>query len=237
MDSSTSPKLWEHWGTTSLPLKDNRPQLQGFLSASKTHEGRCACAGRDGKRTVFLAGLGVACLCMTVLGCDCITTNYTYTQGIRGSLLSICTALSALSGLPSTMLFSRVRGTVAWPAQKSYPAGPRRLSDTVFATRSPLDLTVFSHWLSQNSSPKLELLKEDEVQVYFFERNMNPPLLLDCSSIHWINSTFLFEGEWDPEHPESYISIILLLSGAILARIDEWGSCVTWDSADCDYDK
>lgn len=48
------------------------------------------------RQTVFLAGLGLAFLYMTVLGIDCITTGYAYTQGIGGSLLSILTALSAV---------------------------------------------------------------------------------------------------------------------------------------------
>lgn len=45
-------------------------------------------------------------LYMTILGFDCITTGYVYTQGTGGSLLNILTALSAVSGLMGTSLFT-----------------------------------------------------------------------------------------------------------------------------------
>lgn len=63
------------------------------------------------------------------------------------------------------------------------------------------------------------MLKEEQVHVYFFERNVKQPILPNRSSIHWTNSTVLLEGEQDLEYPESYISIILLFLGVILARI------------------
>lgn len=61
------------------------------------------------RQTVFLAGLDLAFLYKMVLGFDCITTGYTYNQGVGVSLLSLLTALSALSGLMGTMLFPRLR--------------------------------------------------------------------------------------------------------------------------------
>lgn len=52
-------------------------------------------------QTVLLAGLGLAFLYMT-----CTTPGYACTQGIGGSLLSILTALSAVSGLIGASLFT-----------------------------------------------------------------------------------------------------------------------------------
>lgn len=70
------------------------------------------------------------------------------------------------------------------------------------------------------------MLKDDQAHVYTFERNLNQPIFPDCSPIHWTNSTVLFDGQQAPEQPDSYISIFLLSSGVILARIGEhW---VTW---------
>lgn len=89
---------------------------------------------------------------------------------------------------------------------------------SVFAPGSPFDLAVFSLSLSKTSSSNHELLKEDQVHVYVFERNVNQPILPDCFSIHWTNNTVLCEGKQDPRHPESYIFIILLFSGVVLAR-------------------
>ncbi|ELW67597.1 Solute carrier family 40 member 1 [Tupaia chinensis] len=186
------------------------------------------------RQTVFLAGLGLAFLYMTVLGFDCITTGYAYTQGIGGSLLSILTALSALSGLMGTILFTRLRelyGLVTTGIISSWlHIGCLMLCVfSVFAPGSPFDPAVFSLPLSKNSS-NYELLNEDQVHVYPFERNLNQPILPDKkkrSSIHWTNSTVLFEGQQDPEQPESYISIILLFSGVILARIGLWSFDLT----------
>lgn len=84
-----------------------------------------------------------------------------------------------------------------------------------------MELAVFLLPLSNNSSSDHEVLNEGQVQVYSFETNVNQPILPGHSSIHWTSSRVLFEGEQDPEYPESYISVILLFSGVILARIGE----------------
>lgn len=49
----------------------------------------------------------------------------------------------------------------------------------------------------------------------------NQPLLPDRSSIHWTNSTVLFENTPTGPAPESYVSISLLFLGVITARIGE----------------
>ena len=97
---------------------------------------------------------------------------------------------------------------------------------SVFVPGSPLDLAVFSFPLSSYSSSNHEVLKENQVRAYSFERNVNLPILPDYSSIHWANSTVLFGGEQDPRYPESYISIVLLFPGVIMARIrEQWVTC------------
>nr|XP_012628753.1 solute carrier family 40 member 1-like isoform X2 [Microcebus murinus] len=184
------------------------------------------------RQTVFLAGLGLAFLYMTVLGFDCITTGFAYTQGIGGSLLSILTALSALSGLMGTILFTWLRGryglvTTGVISSWLHLGCLMLCVFSVFAPGSPFDLAFVSLHLSKNSSSNHELLKEDQVHVYPFERNLNQPILPDRSSIHWTNSTVLFDGQQRPEPPESYISIILLFSGVILARIGLWSFDLT----------
>ncbi|KAM5204005.1 LOW QUALITY PROTEIN: ferroportin-like [Hipposideros larvatus] len=176
------------------------------------------------RQTVFPAGLGVAFLYMTVLGFDCITIGNAYTQGIGGLLFSILTALWALSGLMGTILFTSLRGRYGLVTTGSISSwlhiGCLTLCVfSVFAPGSPSDLAVFSLPLSNNPSSDHEVLKEEQVHVYFFERNVKQPILPNRSSIHWTNSTVLLEGEQDLEYPESYISIILLFLGVILARI------------------
>uniref|UniRef100_A0A3Q1GA24 Solute carrier family 40 member n=1 Tax=Acanthochromis polyacanthus TaxID=80966 RepID=A0A3Q1GA24_9TELE len=63
------------------------------------------------RQPVFLAGMGLAFLYTTVLGFDCITTGYAYTQGISGSLLSLLMGVSAITGLMGTVMFTRLRKT------------------------------------------------------------------------------------------------------------------------------
>lgn len=221
-------------------LKDRESSLEGrqAVGASRRLGARGGCWEAYCRQTVFLAGLGLAFLYMTVMGFDCITAGYAYTQGVGGSLLSILTALSALSGLMGTILFTWLRGhyglvTTGIISSWLHMGCLTLCVFSVFAPGSPFDLAVFSLPLSNNSSSNHEVLKEDQVHVYSFERNMNQPILPDRSSIHWTNSTVLFEGEQEPEYPESYISISLLFSGVILARIGEQWATGGGDSAVC----
>ncbi|KAM5271798.1 ferroportin-like [Ctenodactylus gundi] len=216
-------------------LKEQQTTAKGILACLRNTR-RLLHTCREGwetycRQTVFLAGLGLAFLYMTVLGFDCITTGYAYTQGIGGSLLSILTALSALSGLMGTILFTRLRehyGLVTTGVISSWlHIGCLTLCVfSIFAPGSPFDTAIFSLPLSKNSSNQ-ELLKNNQIHVYPYERNLNQPILPDRSSIHWTNSTVLFDGQQVPEQPESYVSIILLFSGVILARIGLWSFDLT----------
>lgn len=145
---------------------------------------------------------------MTVLGFDCIMTGYAYTQGIGGSLLSILTALSAVSGLMGTILFTQLRkhyGLVTTGIISSWlHVGSLTLCVfSVFAQGSPFDMAAFFLPLSKNSSSNHELLKDDQACIYTFKRNLNQPIFPDHSPIHWTNNTVLFEGQQDPEQPGS----------------------------------
>ncbi|XP_048642286.1 solute carrier family 40 protein member 1-like isoform X2 [Marmota marmota marmota] len=229
-------------GTSKEP-KDCRSHLEGqwvttkrFLLCLRNTQ-RLLHTCREGwetycRQTIFLPGLGLAFLYMTVLGFDCITTGYAYTQGIGGFLLSILTALSALSGLMGTILFTWLRGhyglvTTGVISSWLHVGCLTLCVFSVFAPGSPFDTAVSSLPLSKNSSSSPKLLKDDQVHIYPFERNLNQPILPDRSSIHWTNSTVLFDGQQDLEQPESYVSIILLFSGVILARIGLWSFDLT----------
>nr|XP_020848863.1 solute carrier family 40 member 1-like [Phascolarctos cinereus] len=215
------------------------PTIDEFANMPKTLEGPEdppspleAQQDMTSRQTVFLAGLGLAFLYTTVLGFDCITTGYAYTQGIGGSLLSLLMAISAFSGLVGTIPFTRLR--------RSYGLVHTGLISSclhigclllcvfsVFAPGSPFDLGIFSLSLSQNSSLSHEMLKENTVHVSPFERNINQPILPGRSTIHWTNNTVLMDGPQESNQPESYISIILLFSGVILARIGLWSFDLT----------
>nr|XP_021484538.1 solute carrier family 40 member 1-like [Meriones unguiculatus] len=218
-------------------LEEQRATTKGCLLRCLHSTRRLLHTCREGwetycRQTVFLAGLGLAFLYMTVLGFDCITTGYAYTQGIGGSLLSILTALSAVSGLLGTILFTRLRkhyGLVTTGVISSWlHLGSLTLCVfSVFAPGSPFDMAAFFLPLNKNSSSNHELLKVGQARVYTFRRNLNQPIFPDRSPIHWTNNTVLFDGQQDPEQPESYMSIILLFSGVILARIGLWSFDLT----------
>uniref|UniRef100_A0A8C1JZD9 Solute carrier family 40 member n=1 Tax=Cyprinus carpio TaxID=7962 RepID=A0A8C1JZD9_CYPCA len=163
------------------------------------------------RQPVFLAGLGLAFLYTTVLGFDCITTGYAYTQGISGSLLSILMAVSAVAGLLGTVLFTKLRKTCGLVNTGIISSGLHLVClllclCSVFAPGSPLDLTVHGYPLRGSS---------------------NQPLLPDRSSIHWTNNTVLFENMPAGTGPESYVSIILLFLGVITARVGLWSFDLT----------
>ncbi|KAE8596460.1 hypothetical protein XENTR_v10016121 [Xenopus tropicalis] len=176
------------------------------------------------RQSVFLAGLGLAFLYTTVLGFDCITTGYAYTQGISGSLLSLLMAVSAISGLMGTFLFTRLRrhyGLMVTGIISSclHVCCLMLCVFSVFAPGSPFDLGIFSVLMGVNSSINMGELEQSQVHLYPPHRNMNQPILPDRSSIHWTNNTVLLENIHTGDHPDSYISIILLFLGVILARI------------------
>ncbi|XP_053322784.1 solute carrier family 40 member 1-like [Spea bombifrons] len=182
------------------------------------------------RQSVFLAGLGLAFLYTTVLGFDCITTGYAYTQGISGSLLSILMAVSAISGLMGTFLFTKLRrryGLVVTGIISSclHVSCLMLCVFSVFAPGSPFDLGIFSVLIGMNSSSNTE--KQNQLHIYPSQGNINQPILPDRSSIHWTNNTVLFESVHASDHPDSYISIILLFSGVILARVGLWSFDLT----------
>ncbi|XP_056374377.1 solute carrier family 40 member 1-like isoform X3 [Hyla sarda] len=184
------------------------------------------------RQSVFLAGLGLAFLYTTVLGFDCITTGYAYTQGISGSLLSILMAVSAISGLMGTFLFTILRrhyGLVVTGIISSclHVSCLMLCVFSVFAPGSPFDLGIFSVIMGVNSSSNTEKLHQNQLHIYPSQGNINQPILPDRSSIHWTNNTVLFESVRAGDHPDSYISIILLFSGVILARVGLWSFDLT----------
>uniref|UniRef100_A0A3B4AB36 Solute carrier family 40 member n=1 Tax=Periophthalmus magnuspinnatus TaxID=409849 RepID=A0A3B4AB36_9GOBI len=176
------------------------------------------------RQPVFLAGMGLAFLYTTVLGFDCITTGYAYTQGISGSLLSILMGVSAITGLMGTVLFTRLRksfGLVNTGIISScLHLGCLLLCvSSVFAPGSPMDTSLLRPFTDSNSSELGGMPSQSQKHTYPLRGGANQPLLPDRSSIHWTNNTVLFDNVPTGTEPESYISIILLFLGVITARI------------------
>uniref|UniRef100_A0A672ZMK3 Solute carrier family 40 member n=1 Tax=Sphaeramia orbicularis TaxID=375764 RepID=A0A672ZMK3_9TELE len=136
--------------------------ILGKIHALKSHH-NCTC--KDGWRAyyrqpVFLAGMGLAFLYTTVLGFDCITTGYAYTQGISGSLLSLLMGVSAITGLMGTVMFTRLRKTYGLVntgiISSCLHLGCLLLCvSSVFAPGSPMDLSLLMPYITSNSSSEL----------------------------------------------------------------------------------
>ncbi|XP_073781536.1 ferroportin isoform X1 [Danio rerio] len=181
------------------------------------------------RQPVFLAGLGLAFLYTTVLGFDCITTGYAYTQGISGSLLSILMGVSAVAGLLGTVLFTKLRKAFGLVNTGVISSALHMLClllcvCSVFAPGSPIDLSVLN---IGNVSDVGGMTGGHQRHGYPLRGGINQPLLPDRSSIHWTNNTVLFENAPAGTEPESYISIILLFLGVITARVGLWSFDLT----------
>ncbi|KAI7806910.1 solute carrier family 40 member 1 [Triplophysa rosa] len=222
--SECPPAAISEENTNSLHLQEQSRvppcihRLRGLLSTCR--EGWRAYY----RQQVFLAGLGLAFLYTTVLGFDCITTGYAYTQGISGSLLSILMGVSAVAGLLGTVLFTKLRkacGLVnTGVISSSLHLGCLMLCVcSVFAPGSPMDLSVLN---VRNVSDVGGMAGGHQRHGYPLRGGSNQPFLPDRSSIHWTNNTVLFENAPSGTEPESYVSIILLFLGVITARVGLW---------------
>uniref|UniRef100_A0A1A7YHF4 Solute carrier family 40 member n=1 Tax=Iconisemion striatum TaxID=60296 RepID=A0A1A7YHF4_9TELE len=164
-------------------------------------------------QNIFFAGMSLAFLYMTVLGFDCITTGYAYTQGLNGSMLSLLMGASAISGICGTVAFTWVRKKCGL-IRTGFISGMAQLSCltlcviSVFAPGSPFDLSVspfqdlYTHLVGQQSLPEAD------------------------HSLTSGNATTIEPAEELPPL-QSYMSVGLLFAGVIAARIGLWSFDLT----------
>ncbi|XP_024141827.1 solute carrier family 40 member 1 [Oryzias melastigma] len=164
-------------------------------------------------QNIFLAGMSLAFLYMTVLGFDCITTGYAYTQGLSGSVLSLLMGASAISGICGTVAFTWIRKKCGL-IRTGFISGVAQLSclmlcvASVFAPGSVFDLSVspfqdlYTHLMGEQSLPEA-----------------------DHSLIN-MNVTTVAPAEEMPPL-QSYMSVSLLFAGVIAARVGLWSFDLT----------
>uniref|UniRef100_A0A3B1J916 Solute carrier family 40 member n=1 Tax=Astyanax mexicanus TaxID=7994 RepID=A0A3B1J916_ASTMX len=180
---------------------------------------------RDGwvayyNQNIFFAGMSLAFLYMTVLGFDCITTGYAYTQGLNGSILSLLMGASAVAGICGTVAFTWVRKKCGL-IRTGFIAGMAQLSclmlcvASVFAPGSPFDLSV-----SPFQSMVRHLLGD---QAPLPEATMASLIATEAPAVLNI-STMISE---EVPHIESYLSVSLLFAGVIAARVGLWSFDLT----------
>uniref|UniRef100_A0A8C3T3B4 Solute carrier family 40 member n=1 Tax=Chelydra serpentina TaxID=8475 RepID=A0A8C3T3B4_CHESE len=186
---------------------------------------------RDGwvayyNQPVFLAGMGLAFLYMTVLGFDCITTGYAYTQGLSGSVLSLLMGASAITGIMGTVAFTWLRrkcglvrtGLISGIAQFACLV---LCVISVFMPGSPLDLTV-----SPFADIRTRLLEGQPLPT---------SLPADMSEIsfttgmhNWLNKSSSVNSDLEMSSDSvPLISVSLLFAGVIAARVGLWSFDLT----------
>lgn len=168
---------------------------------------------------IFWAGMSLAFLYMTVLGFDCITTGYAYTQGLSGSFLSLLMGASAVAGILGTIAFTWIRRKCGL-IRAGFISGVTQFSClilciiSVFMPGSPLDLSV---------SPFTELASAYLGTNTLVETVLPTSEPQHITTIRYGNST-TEPADGEQFQPESYISIGLLFAGIIAARV---GKCET----------
>lgn len=163
-------------------------------------------------QSIFFAGMSLAFLYMTVLGFDCITMGFAYTQGLNCSVLSLLMGASAVSGICGTVAFTWVRKKCGL-IRTGFISGVAQLSCltlcvmSVFAPGSPFDLSVspfediYSHFIGESPLPEAE------------------HSLIGGLTGSGNSSTPSPDEVLPPLH--SYLSVGLLFSGVIAARVGE----------------
>ncbi|XP_061579825.1 solute carrier family 40 member 1 [Cololabis saira] len=164
-------------------------------------------------QNIFFAGMSLAFLYMTVLGFDCITTGYAYTQGLNGSVLSLLMGASAIAGICGTVAFTWVRKKCGL-IRTGFISGVAQFAClilcvvSVFAPGSPLDLSVspfqdlYSHLTGETPLPEVD------------------------HSFTSVNVTTVAPAEELPPL-QSYMSVSLLFAGVIAARVGLWSFDLT----------
>ncbi|KAK1336471.1 LOW QUALITY PROTEIN: hypothetical protein QTO34_002500 [Cnephaeus nilssonii] len=179
---------------------------------------------RDGwvsyaRQPVFLAGLGLAFLYMTVLGFDCITTGYAYTQGLSGSPAD---GRLGRHGILGTVAFTGLRRRCGL-VRTGLISGCAQLSClvlcvvSVFMPGSPLDLTV-SPFQDIRSRPS---------PCPPCPRAPRPALPTARPAANGSVTTLAAPEVELGLSAESVLSVSLLFAGVIAARIGLWSFDLT----------
>ncbi|XP_029936968.1 solute carrier family 40 member 1 [Myripristis murdjan] len=218
-EESSQPLMNE----TSVVAKPDSPQQSGCCY-QVTEPLRTFKAGWVAyyNQSIFFAGMSLAFLYMTVLGFDCITTGYAYTQGLNGSVLSLLMGASAVSGICGTVVFTWVRKKCGL-IRTGFISGVAQLSClmlcvvSVFVPGSPFDLSV---------SPFQDIythLIGDKSPLPEADHSLTSVLTSDSLSV---NFTTTAPAEEVPPL-QSYMSVSLLFAGVIAARVGLWSFDLT----------
>jgi len=151
---------------------------------------------------VMKAGMGLACLYMTVLGFDNITYGYCLMQGVPHAALGVLVGISALVG---------VAGSLAYPYLRNRVGIERTGLLGMFLLVSCSSLAVISAFLPGSPMDLSFLVKNRSATI--LEQNISSSSDVEMTA----------ERSWtQPEFWLSYASVLVFLTGIILARFGLW---------------
>jgi len=152
---------------------------------------------------VKFAGLGLACVYMTVLGFDNISNAYAYHEGANQAMIGGFMSLSAVVGITASFVYPKLRACIG--VERSGMVG-------ALAEIAALTLCVVSIWCPGSPfdiTPNTTQLIHDE------NRTVIQPVTINDNST--MSSTL------SPSEPaKSFISLGLLVAGMIAARFGLW---------------
>jgi len=156
------------------------------------------------KHPVMKAGVGLACLYMTVLGFDNITYGYCLMQGVPHAALGALVGVSALVG---------VAGSLAYPVLRKRVGIERTGLIGMFLLVSCSSLAVVSAFLPGSPMDLSFVGQGGSAEILDQQVNINTTIEVEMTS----------ERNWkEPEFWLSYASVLVFLTGIILARFGLW---------------
>ncbi|XP_069077662.1 ferroportin-like [Pleurodeles waltl] len=237
----------QHLNEEKEPLPDKNASVNGHLMEEKISNNRmpqemetpsCSdsitrpfCTFRDAwvayyQQPVFLAGMGLAFLYMTVLGFESIATGYAFTQGLSGSVLGILMGISAIVGILGTVAFTRLQRSygLVWTGIIS---GIAHLSSlmlcvvSVFLPTHPLDAS-----LSSLTNTTIKSLKNISSGSGFLDAITEVNLTTGMENLIE-SSSVASEGMKMSPYYVPFLSVSLLFAGIIAARAGLWSFDLT----------
>ncbi|XP_025095565.1 solute carrier family 40 member 1-like isoform X2 [Pomacea canaliculata] len=189
---------------------------------------------------VALAGLALACLYMTVLGFDNITVAYAVTQGVSESITGVLMGVSAVFGLIGTCVYPALHrrtglartGIIALTCQIGDVNLTKvedidnisTLSNTLATRFAGETVRVSSSTLHGSLSKYQESSTADILMTSVFHGNLTLAAI-GSQSYEVPNGVTWSDTSLPPEigrGPTSYVSVIFLMAGIVLARFGLW---------------
>ena len=157
---------------------------------------------------IALPCFGFSLLYLTVLGFGTITVSYAYSQCLSELLMGILTAAAALSGIIATLVYPPLRRKFGLIKSGIICAVSQTITLFLSLTSIFLDGSPF-YLVSQNSMKKVIINKDFNLTSVETEQDV----FIKCNK------------EFDL--PSSFLSISILMTGVILARVGLWGFDLT----------